>query len=70
MNLEDNKLQESLIIDILDRIAYNRSLKSVNLSKNNITNNCVNALSNMLITNEDIVELYLHFNKLNGIAAI
>ncbi|CAD8053199.1 unnamed protein product [Paramecium primaurelia] len=70
LNLEDNKLQESLIIDILDRIAYNRSLKIVNLSKNNISNNCVNALSNMLITNEDIAELYLHFNKLNGIAAV
>ncbi|CAD8085561.1 unnamed protein product [Paramecium sonneborni] len=49
LNLEDNKLQENLIIDILERIADNRSLKILNLSKNNISNYCLKALSNMLV---------------------
>lgn len=48
LNLEDNKLSESLIIDILDRISDNRSLKIINLSKNSVNNNCCTALANML----------------------
>ncbi|CAD8184428.1 unnamed protein product [Paramecium pentaurelia] len=70
LNLEDNKLKESLIIEILERIADNRSLKILNLSKNNISNNCCTALCNMIYNNEDIQELYLHFNRLNGNGAI
>lgn len=62
-------MSENLIIDILERISDNRSLKIVNLSKNNISNNCCTALSLMLSNNEDLNELYLHFNRLSGIGA-
>lgn len=44
------------------RLVDNRSLRVLNLSKNRITSYSCPAIGNMLANNEDLKELYLHYN--------
>ena len=53
-----------------ESLSYNRYLKHLNLSKNNLSNKAAETLSQILIMNNSITVLFLHWNKIQGKGAI
>ena len=61
LNIEDNKLGDRNIIQLLNSLVTNKTVRKLNLSKNFISDFSAEPLRNMLKGNEDIQELYLHW---------
>ncbi len=66
LNLEGNKLTDFIVKDLLIALRRIKSLLKLNLSENNITQNSCLLLQQLLIENDYIDELYLHWNQING----
>ena len=63
LNLEENYLGNTAVIDLLKGVEFNRTLKYLNLSKNYLSDEISDYMQNF-ITKGKLVELYLHWNLL------
>jgi hypothetical protein len=66
LNLEDNKLGDENIIRMLKALNQNPIIKSLNISKNFLTNKIADLLASIIKSNDHLTELYLHWNQLKG----
>lgn len=51
---------------LCNAFADNKSIKIINFSKNFITNKAIPAISNMINVNDNLLEIYLHWNLIRG----
>lgn len=65
LNVEDNKLGDYAIKKLLKGVLANKTIRILNLSKNNLTNRICEDLKVILDSNE-LHELYLHWNVLTA----
>jgi Ran GTPase-activating protein (RanGAP) involved in mRNA processing and transport len=63
LNLEENYLGNTAVIDLLKGVEFNRTLKYMNLSKNYLSDEISETLKNFL-ERGILKELYLHWNLL------
>lgn len=54
LNLEDNRLGDKNILELIKAISENSSLKNLNLSKNYLTNEVCDSLKKMLTKNDHL----------------
>ena len=62
LNIEDNKLGDKAVEQLCSHLAFNKVLQILNISKNYLTNNVAQSISSLLSSNDNLVELYLHWN--------
>lgn len=65
LNLEDNKLGDEAVFELLNGLQMSKSLRVLNLSKNLLTDRVCGELKNILYRCS-IYELYLHWNRINA----
>jgi len=70
LNLEGNNIGDVGAIELFGSLKTNTYLKKLNLSKNKLTNACTPALSEMLMKNDTLEELYLYMNVIQSEGAI
>ncbi|CAD8120300.1 unnamed protein product [Paramecium sonneborni] len=66
LSLENNKIGDLGANHLFVALQDNDYLILLNLSRNNITDNCTNDLSNYLKKSNVLFELYLHFNSISS----
>jgi len=60
LNLENNKITDTIAKDLLLALKTHKSLKKLNLSNNMIGEESAMALRTFLLENDSVAELYLH----------
>ena len=70
LNLEDNKLGDSLISGMLKSLLECKSLRRLNISKNLLTPAINDILDKFIQSNFMLQEIYLHWNKFNASTGI
>jgi hypothetical protein len=65
LNLEENELRDRGASKLLDSLSYNATLKSLNLSKNILSDEISESMVNLLEKGY-VEELYLHWNNFKG----
>jgi len=68
--LENCSISQHWVKTLCDSLKGNQQLKYLNLSKNNLNDECSEYISDMLHFNESLNVLFLHWNKIRSRGAI
>ena len=66
LNLEGNKLGDTNVMMLCDGLCSNNTVRTLNLSRNYLTNVCTEKLGAYLEMNPPLRELYLYWNRIQG----
>jgi len=70
INLEGNKLGDVAVGMLCDAIAYNSTVRRLNIGKNFLSDNSTEKISKMLELNTTLEELYLQWNQIKSAGGI